>query len=1247
MLKPILLTAGIGLLLSIGLLAGCTNREKLKWHQDRGYRWASLTTSNQGRTGFEKLDPSTTDITFENHLTKDEIDENQHYMNGSGVAAGDIDGDGWTDLYFASLNGPNRLYKNKGGFEFEDVTEVAGVGHEEHRSTGTVFADVDGDGDLDLLVGSISKGVSLYLNDSQGHFTKREGKIEVGKGNMTMTLADVDGDSDLDLYVANYKEKPVKDLYANDELTWNKTIAEKGSGNSKRYELVPPFDEHYTIIRKENAPNDRRETGEVDALYLNGGDGTFRKVESPEQRFLSPDGTPQGLGLDWSLNASFQDINQDGRPDLYVNNDFWTPDRFWINQGDGVFRAIDSLAIRSSSLASMAVDFSDFNRDGAQDFFITEMLSPKHQRRLRQFNVSDPFPADRMDNRPQYNRNSLYLNRGDQTFAEISYFSGVEASEWSWATRFIDVDLDGYEDLLVNTGFSYDLQDLDSQQRMGRRMARTASDDRYLTEYPRLKLKNKSFYNDRDLTFSKPSSNTEGGFTERDEKDVSYGMATADLDHDGDLDLAVSRLNATAAIYENKTTAPRIAVRLSGNRPNTQAIGAKVAMKGGKGGPAPQQEEMVAGGDYLSGSDPFAFFAAKADNANHTLIVMWPNGARTEIDSVRANRIYDIQQPQATANSADSSGSASSNSGERNVLFEDVSSKISHRHRESSYDDFHIQPLLPMKLSQQGPGISWVDYDADDDDDLFIASGRGGRLAVYENEGNGVFAPQPLGAVTGTTSTDQTTILGWRTDQGTQLLVGNANYESGNVEEPSALHYMFRGGASVEREHIPGKLSTTGPLSAADYDGDGDLDLFVGGRFLPAQYPADATSRLFRNENGRFVLDEVNSERLGAIGLVTGSVFTDYDVDGDPDLLISREWDSLKLYENEDGSFRDVSEQTGLAHYTGWWNGVTTGDFNNDGRPDIVATNWGNNSPYQLDAQRPLKMYYGDLNKDRRVDILEAYYEPKIGSYVPRRKLMAFEEASLSFVSRIQSHRQFAHASLEEILGYDPETRLSSKAINTTAHMLFLSEGDRFEPQPLPDEAQFSAAFHAGVADYNNDGNEDLFLSQNFFNVRPQSPRLDAGRGLLLKGDGDGHFEMVPGHVSGLTVYGEQRGAAFSDFNSDGKVDLAVSQNGAATKLYENRMSKRGIVIRLQGVPSNREGIGASIRLVYPDGSKGPRREIQAGSGYWSQKSLTQVMGFSRPPEKIEVRWPDGDTETVKASINKQTHVIRHSKNGF
>lgn len=1216
----------IFLLLAFVATSGCADQTHLEWNQEDGYRWAKVEPGTGAEVGFQRLDSSDTGISFINRLTDEEISESQPYLNGSGVAAGDVNGDGWTDLYFTGLHGPNRLYVNRGGFEFVEVTDSAGVAHEDHYSTGTVLADVDGDDDPDLLVGSISKGVSIYINDGTGRFAERsEQGFEAGKGNTTLALADVDGDRDLDLYVANYKEKSVKDLYSPEERRWENTTRKKGAGTGTKFELVPPFDDHYTLIEREGERATRRETGEKDALYMNQGDGTFKKVSDLRKRFFATDGTPQGLSLDWGLNASFQDINQDGHPDLYVNNDFWTPDRIWINQGNGRFRAIDSLAIRNTSFSSMTTDFADINRNGALDFFVTEMLSPVHTRRLRQVSAHDPFSTTKVGDRPQYNRNSLFLNRGDGTYAEISYFGGVEATEWTWATRFLDVDLDGYQDLLINTGFSYDIQDLDSQIQIGRKMLRTPGKERFLTEYPPLQLANKSFQNGQDLTFDEKSQ--QWGFSTQE--DVSHGMATADLDRDGDLDLVLNRLNAAASVFENETAASRIAVQLSVRPPNSQGIGAKVSLQGGPGGPAPQQEEITAGGDYLSGSEPVVMFAADPKNSDHVLTVDWPDGTTSTVDSVQPNRIYDVQQPNPSKNVPPPDTSTSGPT----PIFEDVSGKISHRHHESSYNDFRIQPLLPLKLSQQGPGISWVDFDGDGDEVLLIPSGRGGELSAYQKDEDGNFSSRTLGALTGTTLPDQTTILGWPTADGTELLVGRANYEPGDIEAPSVLHYSVQDGQVTQKKPISGILSTTGPLAIADYDDDGDLDLFVGGRFVPTQYPRDATSRLFKNRGDGFVQDESNSELLKSLGLVTGATFTDYDGDGDQDLLVSRAWDSLKLFVNEEGTFRDQTEEVGLSSYSGWWRGITTGDFNNDGRPDIVATNWGTNSPYQMDSGRPLKMYYEDFDGDRRLEIIESYFDPDVEGYVPRRNLPTFKSTPVPFQPK--SNRQFASSSLAALLGRDPNTYLSNKEINTLRSMVFINDGESFSAQALPSKAQFSVAFHAGVLDYNGDGNEDLFLSQNFFEVRDHTPRHDAGRGLLLSGNGDGHFEAVSGQKSGLEVYGEQRGAATSDFNGDGKVDLAVTQNGFTTKLYENQVPKSGIVVRLEGPPGNRAAIGGSIRLVYPNGSKGPRRTVTAGSGYWSQNSFTQVLGYSQFPARIEVTWPGGQTSTV--SVTKKT----------
>lgn len=1170
-----------------------------------------------GSTGFKELSSSATNIEFANEVSRELIADNRNYLNGSGVAAADVDGDGWLDLYFTGLDTPNRLYKNEGSFRFRDITEEAGLTEDLPNSTGALFADVNGNGSPDLLISSFDGANLLYLNDGSGNYSlKEDSGLNPGRGSMTMALADIDGDGDLDLYMTNYKVRSVRDIYSERELSLDRTLRIDGDS----YQLIPPFDKHYGIIRDENGRIFRNEYGEEDELYINDGTGKFTLAD-PGEYFFDAGGQPMGLERDWGLAAKFQDLNGDGHPDLFVVNDFWTPDRVWMNRGDGTFEIIGKNSIRNYSFSSMGVDFSDINSDGHVDIFVTEMLSSLHQRRMRQ--LSDYIGA--LDSGPQYNRNSMYLQRGDNTFAEISYYSGLEATEWSWAARFMDVDLDGYEEILITTGNAHDYQDIDTNIQVTGQSSRLLNGQSETLEYPLLELPNMMFRNNGNLKFEEVSSEWWSN-----QPDISHGLVTADLDNDGDLDLVTNRFNQEAALYRNESNAPRIAVRLKGAKPNTQAIGAVVTLEGAN---VIQTRQVTSGGDYLSGPDLTEVFAADVANENHRIEITWPNGQKTDIDGVRANRIYEIEQPD-TFEAAEKTITDDM----PEPLFEDVSGRISHEHDENSYDDFRVSPLLPGKLSQLGPGLGWIDYNQDGIDDLVIGSGKGGKLALFINSGNGEFNRHAPGILDAETPGDQTAVLGWLEENKTVLIVGSANYEQGDPNVPSATYYRIDENLTIEKGEIPGILSTTGPLAAADYNGDGTVDLFIGGRFIPGQYPVSANSRMFLNAENSFTPDRRNSTVLEGAGLVTGAVFTDYDQDGDQDLLLSREWGSLKLFENQKGRFHEITSDVGLDNYKGWWNGIATGDFNNDGRPDIIATNLGENSHRQINGDDPLRLYYDDLNSDGRLDIVEAYMDQNIQAYVPRRRLFDFESLS-SILYHVQTHRNFARMSVDEIFNQNFQN-VRYKEINTLQNMVFINSEDGFVPHALPAEAQFSAAFAAVVADFDHDGNEDIFISQNSFTGPEKEPRLDAGRGLWLQGDGEGNFRAVPGEESGIKIYGQQRGAASSDFNGDGKVDLVVSQNSDRTRLYLNRGEKAGYRIVLNGVSSNRSAIGASIRLIYADGTKGPRREIQAGSGYWSQHSTTQIMGAGETPAKIEVTWPDGTIQETDVSSHELYYEI-------
>jgi hypothetical protein len=549
---------------------------------------------------------------------------------------------------------------------------------------------------------------------------------------------------------------------------------------------------------------------------------------------------------------------------------------------------------------------------------------------------------------------------------------------------------------------------------------------------------------------------------------------------------------------------------------------------------------------------------------------------------------------------------------------------------------------LPQNLSRLGPGITWYDADGDGAEDLLITSGQGGRLAYYRNHG-GHFTKVERRA--GAAPYDETTVLsvpgGLDGHGGTVLLVGQSNYESQTPAEaialPSVLAVNPAGGYG--RPVVPGEISSVGPLALADVDGDGDLDLFVGGRVRPGAYPRPASSRLFRNEAGRWVAESASATLLHAVGLVSAAVFSDVDGDGWPDLILAPEWGSLRLFHNDRGRFRDASASWGLSRTAGRWNGVTTGDLDGDGLLDVVATGWGRNTRYRVDAAHPLLLYYGGFTPSGRVDMIEAQYDDRLRGVAPLTPLGRLMPAVPTVRFGTRTFAAYANATLQDVLGPVLQGAEHLEAA-TLDHVVFWNRGGRYEPSPLPLEAQLAPAFYAGVADFDGDGREDLFLSQNFFPTEIGTPRYDAGRGLLLVGR-NGALEPVPGQVSGIAVYGDQRGAAFADYDEDGRVDLAVSQNGAETKLYHNERAKLGLRVVLQGGAGNPRAIGAALRVVYED-SHGPVREVHGGSGYWSEDGAVQVMGLAEGtrPVAVWVRWPGGtETSTPLAPAQREITI--------
>ena len=619
-------------------LAACGAPDPGPWVAGDGVRWREL--HPRGSTGFRPLDAASRGIAFRYDVDEEARLRNRVLAEGQGVAIGDVDGDGLPDLFFPGFGGPSALYRNLGGWRFGDVTATAGIDLGDAMARGAVFADLDGDGHLDLIVTVHGARNRVFLGDGTGRFAELEDAGLTGEwGSTTAALADVDRDGDLDLYIANYKTRQVDDLHPPDVLDINHIQRGEDGGLFIPPELRELYAEHYLVELIDGRFVRRFELGEPDEFYRGLGDGRFAPaaLEGPSARSR---GNVPGPARDWGLAARFSDWDADGDPDLYVANDFNSPDGIWINRGDGSFDAAPAEAIRTTSLSSMAIDVGDLDRDGDLDLLTTDMLARDPAARLSRtasFEAA-PDPPGATGTRVQVNRNAVQLNRGDGTFAEAAWELGLAASDWTWGALVMDADLDGWDDVLVTTGHAWDQLDGDANARIAAIPGLPA--EQALRMFPPLPQRNVAF------------RGGEGRFTDVSERwrwgeepDISHGLAAGDLDEDGDLDVVVTRLGAPPVLYRNEAGAPRVLVRLRGPAGNTHGVGARVRLEGHHAGP--QSREITAGGAYLSSSEPAVSLAAVPE-AEMSLTVDWPDGRRTRLDGVIANREYVIDASTAT-----------------------------------------------------------------------------------------------------------------------------------------------------------------------------------------------------------------------------------------------------------------------------------------------------------------------------------------------------------------------------------------------------------------------------------------------------------------------------------------------------------------------------------------------------------------------------------------------------------------------
>lgn len=1158
-----------------------------------------------GTTGFVRVPNEALGVAWTNRCSPNRFALRQNLLNGSGLALGDYDGDGLCDVYFCNREGANALYRNLGNWQFTNVTDAAGVAATHLISSGALFADFDGDGRLDLHVTSFQGPDALYLNRGDGTFTNviATAGVATAGGATSSTAADLDGDGDLDLYVCRFA---VEALLRDGSLVTTRMVNGKPVVTGRAGKR----------LRIQNGK--LYESGEPDGLFFNQGDGRFVAANWTE-RFSDETGKPLAEApTDLGFAAQLRDLNSDGFPDLYVCNDFQTPDRIWINDGRGHFRALPTAAIRNMSHASMGVDFADLDRDGRLDYYTVEMLPREHPRHLshlvRGMDAELRHPREVLE-RDAFPRSVLGHQRSDGTYAEIAWYSHTATSDWSWNPLFVDVDLDGFEDLLISGGYGQDVNHLDLAGGGGRGDSRSveAAPEKRSTLFPPLDLQVLALRNRGDLTFEEVS--VAWGFQERF---VLPAMALADLDNDGDLDAVGNVFNGSPVFYRNDSTAPRIAVRLVGAAPNTGGVGARVRLLGGP--VKVQEQEMLAGGRYLATDQGQRTFAAVGPGP-FKVEVRWRSGRLTTAE-VTPNQLVELHETSASALPVPASPPSPPPA---EPWFVEVALPKEFAHTDPPSEEMLRQPLLPWRQGFQGPGLSWWDSDGDGQEELWLGNGRGG---VVRGVG---FTRTPLHppvatlrpALSPPLADDAQGLLGLNLGEGRRSLwVAISTFERGQTSGPTALRFTADTNspsvqAGTPLVHGP---PNPGPLAAGDLDGDGDLDLFVGGRPGAGRYPEAADAVIFRNDDGEFHADPAASQPFRGLGIATAALITDLDQDGRPEIVVACEWGALRVFSRTDSTWVERTAALGLDRFRGLWQTLEAGDFDGDGRLDLVAGNWGLNSYHQRTPKGPWSLAFGDFDGDGRISIIESYFEPTLGLVAPMRHREILAPELPWLIATFPKHADYARASLDQVLG-EHASQASRVEATTLASMVLLNRGDHFESVPLPREAQWTPISSFAVADFDGDGDLDLVAAQNFFDVRDEDDRFDAGRGLLLLNDGAARWRVVPAEESGILELGEQRGTATADVDGDGRVDLALAVNGGPARLWQNHHATPGIRLRFDAGPMNPEGIGTQFRVLDVQGA-GPLQEVRAGGGRFSQSSARPVVGHRGAARELWVRFP-------------------------
>lgn len=1065
-------------------------------------------------TLFERVAPEVSGVSFSNRIleTHDMNILNNSYMyNGGGVAIIDVNNDGLPDLYFTSTQGPNKLYLNKGNFRFEDITSQAGVGADEGIKTGAIVVDINGDGWDDLYVcrtglkETPSRTNLLFINNRNQTFSEQSasyGLNDMSASNHAIFF-DYDLDGDLDMYLINH---PVDFQNVN-----NMTLQEGPDGRQYR-------------VNKLRSPYD------TDRLYRNEGNGKFTDVS--QQAGI--------VNAGFSLGVGVSDFNNDGYPDIYVANDYIEPDWLYINNRNGAFTDRIGDYMRHTSNHTMGIDIADFNNDGLVDIVSLDMIAEDNRRQklLMSTMMTERYEAlARHGYGRQLMRNTLQLNNGQGSFSETGALAGVSNTDWSWSPLLADFDNDGWKDLYITNGYYRDVTNLDyltytvdSINKLGGITPQRFPDfNDYLKLIPSERLPNYMFRNKGDLTFEKVT-NPWG----LDIPSYSNGSAYADLDGDGDLDLVVNNIEDPAFLFRNKSVEQGkknfIQIALEGKAPNLRGIGASVAVTQGS---LTQYQEMSPNRGFLSSVQYLLHFGLPDSAAIGRIEVRWPDGAMQTLTNVRPGQRITLRHADAAEKYA-----AGKPASAPALLKPAGIAGLDFVHLENSFEDFNRERLLPHRFSTLGPGIAVGDVNGDGLEDFFIGGASGQAGALYLQQSNSAFKRSGQQALEADKNHEDTGAIFFDADGDKDLdlyvVSGGSEFplNDGNYQDRLYLN-DGKGNFSRAADALPRMGSSGYCVEAHDYDGDGDPDLFVGGRVAPGYYPNTPESFVLRNDGGRFldVTDQVAPE-FRNLGMVTDLRWGDLDGDGKAELVASGEWMPVTIFRNENGALRNATESFGLGRTNGWWNCLALIDADQDGDLDILAGNLGLNS--RLKA--PLKLYARDFDGNGSVDPIITFMENGKEYPLPRRENLIKQLPKLK--KKFVYFGPYSVATIQEVFS-DNELRqatvLEALELRTT---LFLNQGKgAFKAMPLPLEAQWSPANQFLVEDLNQDGNPDIMLAGNNYASDTESGPYDAGNGLVLLGDGKGGFRPLSGMESGLWA------------NKDAK-DLKVVQLANGNRLY-------------------------------------------------------------------------------------------------